>query len=75
MTRSEALAPLKAGEGRFKGHAGALTRGQVRRAALAYNVDYYENKGFLESNFVFRGLATDIKCLIEWFKHNMTEDE
>lgn len=57
MTRSEALAPLKAGEGRFNLTAGMAIRGAVRRGALRYGVDYYEEKGWLDSVFIIRGDA------------------
>lgn len=73
MTRSEALAPLKSGEGRFKGNGGALIRRMIRRAALAYNVDYYEDKGFLESDFVFKGPVENVKALIVWFEKNLND--
>lgn len=57
MTRGEVLAPLKAGEGRFNMTAGLVIRGAVRRGALQYGIDYYEEKGWLDSVFVFRGPA------------------
>ena len=57
MTRSEALAPLKAGEGRFTITAGMAIRGSIRRGALSYGVDYYEEKGWLDSVFIVRGCA------------------
>lgn len=55
MDRSEALAPLKAGEARLPLTAGFIVRGQIRRAALVLGVDYYEEKGLFESTFVLRG--------------------
>lgn len=60
MTRSEALSVLNAGEGRFNLTAGMAIRGQIRRAALMYGVDYYEEKGWFESLFVMRGPAKKI---------------
>lgn len=57
MTRSEALAPLKAGEGRFTVTAGIAIRGSIRRGALNYSLDYYEDKGWFDSVFVVRGEA------------------
>lgn len=57
MTRSEALAPLKAGEGRVNLTAGIAIRGAIRRGAINYGVDYYEEKGWLESVFILRGRA------------------
>lgn len=60
MNRSEALTALNAGEGRFNLTAGMAIRGQIRRAALMYGVDYYEEKGWFESIFVVRGHANKI---------------
>jgi hypothetical protein len=60
MTRSEVLSALNAGEGRFNLTAGMAIRGQIRRAALMYGVDYYEEKGWFESLFVMRGPAKKI---------------
>jgi len=57
MNRSEALAPLKAGEGRMPVNAGLAVRGQIRRAAVQFGVDFYEEKGWLESTFILRGPA------------------
>lgn len=57
MNRSEALAPLKAGEARLPCTAGIAIRGQIRKAALRMGVDYYEEKGWLESTFILRGPA------------------
>ncbi len=63
MNRSEALTPLNAGEGRFNLTAGMAVRGQIRRAALMYGVDFYEEKGWLESVFVLRGPAKKVISL------------
>lgn len=63
MNRNEALTPLKTGEGRFNVTAGIAIRGQVRRAAMAYYVDFYEEKGWFESTFVLRGPAKNIISL------------
>lgn len=60
MDRSQALTPLKAGEGRFNMTAGLAVRGQVRRAALMYGVDYYEEKGWIDSVFIVRGPAQNV---------------
>jgi len=62
MTRSEAVAPLKSGEGRLKGEAGMLLRGQLRQAAVRNNIDYYEEKTFWSSLFIFRGEARRIQA-------------
>lgn len=63
MNRSEALAPLKAGEARVPCTAGLAIRGQIRRAAVRYGVDYYEERGWLESVFILRGDAERVKAL------------
>ena len=55
MNRSEALSPLNAGEARFPVTAGIGIRGQIRQAAVRLGVDYYEEKGWLESTFIMRG--------------------
>jgi hypothetical protein len=57
MNRTQALAPLKMGEGRFNLTAGLAIRGAVRRGAINCGVDFYEEKGWLESVFVLRGEA------------------
>lgn len=54
MDRVTAFATLKHGEARFKIEAGCLMRGSIRRLAAQYCVDFYEEKGWLESVFVFR---------------------
>ncbi len=62
MERSEALAPLKPGYGRIKNvTAGALMRGELRRMAVGCGVDFYEEKGWLESGFIFVGIADNIR--------------
>lgn len=60
MDRSAALAPLTPGEGRLPAQIGALLRGQVRKAAILRGIDFYEEKGWFESTFVFRGPAHKI---------------
>ena len=57
MTRGEALAPLKTGEGRMNLTVGLIIRGAVRRGAISYGIDYYEEKGWLDSVFILRGPA------------------
>lgn len=57
MTRSEALAPLKTGEARLPANIGLINRAAIRRLALFYGVNYYEEKGWLTSTFIFRGPA------------------
>lgn len=51
MTRTEALAPLKAGEARVPGSAGLFMRGNLRRAAVRNMIDFYEEKGMFSSEF------------------------
>lgn len=63
MNRSEALAPLKAGEARMPCTAGLAIRGEIRRGALLHGVDYYEEKGWFESTFILRGPADRVKAL------------
>lgn len=74
MTRSEALAPLKAGEGRFNLTAGMAIRGSVRRGALAYGVDFYEEKGWLDSVFIFRGDASRVTSFMSALKQTFGDD-
>ena len=70
MNRAEAFAPLDEGEARFPVTSGVLVRGSVRRAAVAAMVDFYEEKGFLESTFVFRGPEHKIRALYNFLKNN-----
>lgn len=63
MNRSEALAPLKAGEARMPCTAGLAIRGQIRQAAVRMGVDYYEEKGWFESTFILRGPADRVSKL------------
>lgn len=60
MTRNEALAPLEKGEARVNLTAGLAIRGAIRRGAINYGVNYYEEKGWLESVFVLRGEANRV---------------
>ena len=71
MNRSEAYAPLGKNEGRFPVTAGAFVRGRVRKAATMAMVDYYEEKGWLESAFIFRGPAEKVKVLHDWLRANL----
>ena len=63
MNRSEALAPLKAGEARMPCTAGLAIRGEIRRGALLYGVDFYEERGWFESTFILRGPADRVNKL------------
>ena len=71
MTRSEALAPLASGEARVPVTAGIAVRGIVRRAALTFGVDYYEEKGWLESTFVLRGPADQLRRMKKYLEQNI----
>ena len=73
MNRSEAMAPLGKGEARFPLTAGALIRGQVRKAATMAMVDFYEDKGFFESAFVFRGPHDRVQMLFNFLKANFDD--
>lgn len=70
MNRIEAMAPLGKNEGRFPMTAGLLVRGKVRKAAMMAMVDFYEDKGFLESTFIFRGPADRVIKLHNFLKVN-----
>jgi hypothetical protein len=70
MNRSEAMAPLGKNEGRFPATIGMIYRGMVRKAATRAMVDFYEEKGFFESVFIFRGPVDRIQTLHNFFKVN-----
>lgn len=74
MTRSEALAPLKAGQARLPLTAGVVIRGQVRQAAVRLGVDFYEEKGWLESTFILRGEANRVIMLKNLLQKHFGED-
>lgn len=74
MNRSEALAPIMPGQGTFPMIAGALFRGRIRRAALNYNVDYYEDKGLLDSKFIFRGPSSNIQEFLDLLRRTFEND-
>lgn len=71
MNRSEALAPLNDDEGRFHLTAGLIYRGAIRKAALKARVDFFEEKGFLESVFVFRGPKLNTQALYNFLKRTI----
>ena len=71
MNRSEAMAPLAKGEARFPVTSGLFVRGSVRRAAIAAMVDFYEEKGLLESTFIFRGSQDRVLSLYNFLKKNV----
>lgn len=74
MNRSEALAPLKAGEARMPCTAGMAIRGQIRQAAVRMGVDYYEEKGWFESTFILRGPADRVKKLYGLLEQHFGDD-
>lgn len=74
MDRSQALSPLKAGEGRILCTAGVIIRGQIRQAAIRCGVDYYEEKGWLESTFILRGPADRVIRLKTLLEQHFGED-
>lgn len=57
ITLQQAKAPLGPGEGRFSAEVGAIGRGDVRRMAAEIGVDWFEQKNWLTSYFIFRGPA------------------
>ena len=71
MDRAQAMLPVCKGEARFILTAGALLRPTVREASLKAGVDYYEDKSFLESVFVFRGEVARVLALRNFFKKNL----
>jgi hypothetical protein len=68
MTRSEAIAPLNPGEARFPVEVGLLTRGTVRRVCAMQCVDFYEEKGLLESTFIVRGPIARVQATLKALK-------
>lgn len=45
---------------------GALIRGPFRRAIMDLDLDYQEDKGWLDSHFVIRGPTSKIEQLVEY---------
>lgn len=74
MDRSQALAPLKAGEARMPCTAGLAIRGQIRQAAVRMGVDFYEEKGWLESTFILRGPADRVIKLKRLLEQHFGEE-
>lgn len=74
MDRVQALSPLSAGEGRVRLTAGVVVRGHVRRAAVLYGVNFYEEKGWLESVFVLRGPAKQVMNLKKALETTLGDD-
>ena len=70
MTRDEAYKPLKANEASFPMSVGAFYRGTIRQEALLHNIDYYEEKGFLTSVFLFKAEKTKLIKFYEYTKLN-----
>jgi hypothetical protein len=73
MTKDDALKPLNAGEARFPMAVGAFYRTRVRQEALLHSIDYYEEKSFLESVFLFKGEKTKILKFLDYMKLNYKE--
>lgn len=61
MTRSEALAPLNTGEGRFTANMTLLSRSSFRKFLLMNAIDFYEEKSLMSSVFIIRGSKTLVK--------------
>ena len=59
MNRNQAMLPVIQGEARFTLNAGRIFRSQILRLALKHNIQYYEDKGLLDSFFIFRGATID----------------
>lgn len=74
MDRSQALSPLKTGEGRFTMTAGLAIRGQIRQVAVQLGVDYYEERGWFESTLVLRGPADRVIRLKTMLEQHFGED-
>lgn len=75
MDRTEAFASLKFGEARFRATAGCLLRGDIRRLATSYLVDFYEEKGWLESLFIFKGESDRVRAFMEAMRKISSENE
>ncbi len=75
MTRDEAMADLPSGIGRFTIKAGFMFRGDIRSDALRAGINFYEERGFFNSTFVFRGdgltLLSFRNFLTKKYKDNM----
>jgi hypothetical protein len=74
----EAQAPLGPGEARFTLELGALIRGEVRRGAARHGVDWFEQKNWLDSFFVFRGPAENLlrfHAAVQNFERQLAEIE
>lgn len=78
ITLQQAHAPLGPGEGRFNLEIGALLRGEVRRGAARHGVDWFEQKNWLDSFFIFRGAADDVlrfRAAVRDFERQLEESE
>lgn len=64
VTRNKIMRPLEGGEGgecRFPATIGLLYRGEHRRQAQLAGIEYYEKKGWLDSEFIFRGSLLEME--------------
>jgi hypothetical protein len=68
ITLREAHAALGPSEARFDVEAGVVLRGEIRRAAARLGVDWFEQKGWFESYFIFRGPAARVRLLFDALK-------
>jgi hypothetical protein len=74
----QAQAPLGPGEARFTLEIGVLIRGEVRRGATRHGVDWFEQKNWLDSYFIFRGPADDVlrfRAAVQDFERQLEEIE
>ena len=60
MNRDEAVSRLQNGEARFTCTADIFLRGAMRELATIFAVNFYEEKGWFSSAFIFRGPVDNI---------------
>lgn len=78
ITLQQAHAPLKPGEARFTLEAGVLIRGEVRRSAARQGVDWFEQKNWFDSFFIFRGEIANLMTFrraVQDFERQLEEVE
>lgn len=73
MNRSEAFAPLSEGEARLSFEAGAWLCGPIRRSMIKLMLDFYEDKGILDSAFIARG-PVDRMYILEDYLRNLSQN-
>lgn len=74
ITFAQARAPLNSGEARFKVTAGFGVRGALRRAVIAAECDYFEQKNWLDSLFIVRGPMKQMVALCDALEKHIEED-